>query len=328
MSFFALVLLAGCLTSGDSMTEPQNHISDLPWKLRLNHHAITTTVGTPVELKVTPLTMDGVALTGLPPVQYIGQDTTLVTVGSDGVLRGKQPASRQRIIARIESGEGTWKIADTLLVTVLDSEFDFAGLQMIPEAGSNIFPAGTYRRFDAVLLDDGGNALLTASGDTIYPLAYYSTTARMDEFMLDLSGPFTARGRARNVGEAQVMADAFIFGTEVGDTITVRLTYPSTATLNIYPRSQNLNPSPSYMGQTDLTILQNGRVGFMDRNWTTGAPTADIVFDDLDHVVGGDIPEVPKYSTAYVTFPEVGEFTYRSSLGFGGTIKVVPWPEP
>jgi hypothetical protein len=52
------------------------------------------------------------------------------------------------------------------------------------------------------------------------------------------------------------------------------------------------------------------------------------VFDDLDHVTDGEILELPKFSTVYVTFPELGEFTYRSSLGFGGTITVVPWPEP
>jgi hypothetical protein len=328
MASLLLVLLASCLTGGDSMTEPTNNISKMPWRLRLDRHAITSTVGTPVQLTATPLSLDGVELQGLPPVRYIPQDTTLVTVGSDGVLLGKQAASRQRVIARIESGDGSWKVADTLMVTITDATFDFAELRMIPEGGSDIFPAGTYRRFDAVLLDDAGDVLLTTSGDTLYPVVHYSTPQRMDEFMLDFSGPWTARGRARDIGEAEVRADAFMFGRELGDTITFRLTYPSTVTLNIYPRSQNLNPSPSYMGQTDVTILQGGKVGFMDRNSTTGAPVADIVFDDLDHVTDGEILELPKFSTVYVTFPELGEFTYRSSLGFGGTITVVPWPEP
>ena len=82
-----------------------------------------------------------------------------------------------------------------------------------------------------------------------------------------------------------------------------------------------MNPSPSMMSQTDLTVIRGGKVGFRNMNPTD---TVDIAFADQANVTGGDIPALRSTSPiAIVSFPNLGQYTYSSSKGFGGTITVV-----
>lgn len=319
-----LVALAGCTTGGDSITQPTNSVDQIPWRVMLNHHAITTAVGEPVQLEATPVNVDGTPIPGLPPVEFISGDSSVLSVDATGKLVGLAEGDRVVVYARLHSVEGNWTIEDTARVSVVSTPYDFATFSMLPD-GPLVVPANVWRNYDAVLRDAAGNVLETAPGDTIYPSTYYVSSEGKSTFS---SSSWWGGGQPKNLGQVTIHASALIFGQEYDDSLTFTLTYPDSAGLYIYRVSNRIDPSPSMMGQTDLTVLKGGKVAFSNLNTTQNC---DIVFDDEVNVIGGNIPVVPVgYSwqnpPAVVTFPNVGQFTYHSSQGFSGTITVVEGP--
>lgn len=322
----ALVLALAACTGGDSIIQPKNSIETIPWKLVMNHHAVTTVIGEPVQLEATPVTIDGTPISGLPPVVFSTPDTNVLTIDPSGKLTGLAERDRVLVLATVQSEEGNWTIQDTARVSIVATPYDFTTFQMLPD-GPSLVPANVWRNFDAVLKDAAGNVLLDADGDTIYPSTHYDASAGLSTFYLN---PWWGGGQPRNVGQVTIHAEAFIFGHEYQDSLTLSLTYADTASLYVYPVSYSLNPSPSIMPQTDVTVLQGGVVQFSNLNTTEDV---GIVFDDTTNAIGGNIPKLPKgYAwqnpPAVVSFPNVGQYTYTSDKGFKGTITVVPWPEP
>jgi hypothetical protein len=57
-----LAAAMGCRTGGDSVTQPKNGISTLPWKLTFNYEAITMQTGQSLQLQATATTASGVYL--------------------------------------------------------------------------------------------------------------------------------------------------------------------------------------------------------------------------------------------------------------------------
>ncbi|HEX6535311.1 MAG TPA: hypothetical protein VF041_12010 [Gemmatimonadaceae bacterium] len=319
-----LVALAGCTTGGDSITQPKNTIDEIPWRVMLNHHAVTTVIGEPVQLEATPVNVDGTPVPGLPPVQWIVGDSSVLSVDSTGKLVGLTEGDRVTVYARVHSLEGNWTIEDTAKVSVVSAPYDFTSFGMLPD-GPLLVPANVWRNYDAVLRDAGGSVLEAAPGDTIYPSTYYVSSEPKSTFS---SSSWWGGGQPKNLGQVTIHASAFMFGTQYEDSVTFTLTYPDSAGLYIFRVSSQLDPSPSMMGQTDITILKGGKIGFSNLNTTENV---DIVFDDTTNAIGGNIPEVPQgyawqHPPAVVTFPNTGTFTYHSSKGFGGTVTVVDWP--
>ena len=310
--------VAACTTGGDSVTQPVIR-GDVPWALRLNYGAITAAVGEEVVLAARPVTLDGTLVTGaLPAITYTTSDTN-VSVDASGRLVGKAVRSNVMVIAKMHSLEGNWTIADTVRVMVMEAPVAFADFRLLLN-GPALVPANRSRRFDAFLYDASGAVVRSPAGDTIRPLAYY--TASVPKNVFDITNPWGATGTPRNVGDVSVTGTSYVFGREYEAETSFRITYPDSAILNIYRVNTLINPSPSMMSQTDLTVIRGGKVGF--RNLNT-SENADIVFDDLANVVNGNIPVVPvtPAAPAIVQFPNLGQFTYRSSKGFGGTITVV-----
>lgn len=309
--------IAGC-SFGDSLTNPPDNSGKgtIPWALNLNHGAINVAVGESVQLSVSPVDADGKPLTGLPEVEYTTSDTA-VKVNAQGVLVGSAPKANVLLVARMHSLEGNWTIADSARVAVVETPYEARGLRMIPD-GPELVPANHVRRFTAFATDAGGNALLTVEGDTIYPIAHYAASTPRREYYV--ANNWSGIGYARNISEPTITATAYMFGEAYEDQVKFRVTWPDSAVLSIHRVSTTLNPSPSHMSQTDITVLQGGKVMFRSLNPTQ---EDDIVFDDLASVVDGNIPVVPANPGHAVIFPNVGKFTYKSSRGWTGTVTVV-----
>jgi hypothetical protein len=319
-----LALIAAC-TGGDSVTQPVNRTDTMPWALDLNYDAITMAVGEVVQLQATPLKLDGTPLTGTAAPTYTTSDTS-VKVDGAGHLTASLPRASVSVFARIHNLEDNWTVADTVRVMVVTQPFDFETFDMrlshppvVPANDANDGSAASRLRFDAKLYDALGNVVRGPAGDTILPMTYYA--ASVPKNVYDISTPWTPLGFARNVGDVTVRGTAHIFGADYEDEVAFRITYPDSAVLNVYRMSTILNPSPSMMSQTDLTILRGGKVGFRSLNPTD---TVSIVFADQAGVIGGNIPAVPNSpAIRIVTFPNLGQYTYTSPKGFNGTITVV-----
>ena len=322
----ALALLASLASplacvNGDSLTNPPTNDGRgaVPWGVNLNYHAINIAVGDQVQLAVNPVDASGAPMSGLPPVEYTVSDTS-VKVDPSGKLTAVVAHANIQLVAKLHSVEGNWTRTDTARITVVEAPYAIAGIRMVPD-GPELQPSNQGRSFDAFAVDAAGNPLLDAAGDTIWPLTYYVASTPRKEYYL--YNNWTGYGVARNLSEPKITGTTYVFGKSYSDSVKFRVTYPDTAVLYIHRVSYNLTPSPSAMSQTDLTILQGGSVRFQTLNTTKHD---DIVFDDLANVVNGNIPVVTGYPGKFVTFPNVGAFTYHSTSGFHGTITVVPRP--
>jgi hypothetical protein len=318
----ALVLAGGCQTSGDSIIQPENHVDEIPWFLPLNYNAITMLTTDAIQLQATPMTVDSVPITGeIPPVIWTTSDTAL-KVDATGRVTSSGPVRAGLVFATMSNPTEGWTLIDTAIVTTVDTVYHFAGYQLLPQGGvgDTVIPMAVANNFNAVLLDASGQPLRDAGGALISPTASYTTDAPFQSLQVYLS-PYP-RATAYNVGTFTVRASSYLFGTVYRDSVTYRITYPRAVTLYIQRMVPGTGDSPSAMSQTDITIIQGGTVNFRNQNTTL---PADIVFDDLSSVVGGNIPVVSTGGGSIVTFPNVGEFTYHSSLGFTGTITVVPF---
>jgi hypothetical protein len=330
-----LTVLAGCSTGGDSVTQPRNRVESIPWSLNLNHRAILTTVGTPVQLTTSPKAVDGTPISGLPPVVYTTSDTSLKVDATGRLIGNVARPNVMFVYATAQSLDGNWTIADTARVAVVAAPYAFSkyqmdlsstGLRPNPD-GPPLLPANRVLRFDALVYDAADNPLmLPRAGNpdtTVKPVTYY--TKSVPDNVYYIGNRWNGTGTSRNVGEVTIRGRSHIFGQDYQDSVTFRVTYPDSADLFIYPLTSFQNPSPNMMSQTNLTILRGGKVGFRKSASTTPTVDTDIVFDDQANVIGGNITVVPKAPalSAIVTFPNTGKFTYKSSEGFGGTITVV-----
>ena len=321
-ALIAVLAVAAC-TNGDSVTQPKNR-TDMPWELQLNYDAIVMAVGEVVQLQAVALKLDGTPLAGVGETVYSSSDTS-VKVDASGRLTATQPRPNVMVIAKVQNVEDNWTVADTVRVMIVAQAFNFSTFDMRLNR-SAVVPANRAEgatnvrlRFDAKLYDAAGNVVRGTAGDTIFPLTYYKASVPKNTY--DISNPWSPVGFARNLGDVTVRGTSHIFGRDYEDEVNFRITYPDSAVLNIYRVSTLMNPSPSMMSQTDLTILRGGKVGFRSSNPTE---TVDIVFADSTNVVGGNIPAVPNSPTIrIVSFPNLGQYTYTSSKGFGGTITVV-----
>lgn len=318
----ACILAAGCQPSGDSVIEPKNSADSIPWFLRINYKAVTMKVGDALQLKATPTTVDGVPIEGLPAPVWTTNDTAL-KVDANGNMTTHQAVRGDFVVATITDPNHTWILTDTAVVSTVDTVYHFSGYKLWlqqPAQTDTVIPMAVANNFNAVLLGPTGQPLTDQTGALISPNATYTTNAPYPDFQVFIS-PYP-RATAYNIGVYKVRINSYLFGTVYTDSVTFRIVWPLTVTLNIQPMVPGAgNPTPSRMSQTNITITTGGTVNFLNQNTTV---PADIVFDDQAHVTGGNIPVVRTSSPgSSVVFPNPGNFTYHSSLGFSGTITVV-----
>jgi len=314
-----LVLVAGqgCEWE-DSVTLPENAPAAHPWTLNFGPHAINMAVGEVVQLTFDPRTIDGtpIPLSELPEITFTTTNPD-VHVDANGKLTAGRAVYSVIVTAKTSSVEGNWTISEEIRVRVHDAPFEVPAFQMELD-GPSLVPINQARSYDAFIVP------ADAPEDTIWPLTYYRTEAPRNLFYI--YNPWSGYGYFRSFGTPTIVGTAYIFGKTYEDSVTMTSTYPDTAAIYIWRATNYLNPSPSRMTQTDVTILKGGSVVFVDQNTDAGKTDVSITFDDQQAVVGGYIEKVPYWPGAYVDCPNTGKFTYSTSLGNKGTITVVDWP--
>lgn len=314
---FHLLTIAslGCNIDATS-TRPTADLKTLPWKLVLNHHAVTTLINTPVQLSYKVVNVYGDELHGMPPATISTSDTS-VRVDENLRVISASPNALRYVYVTVVPESKKWRVADTLRIAFDTSRPDFVDARIImltdtvlPVNKSPAFPVG----------------LITATGDTVKTgasiramLAYY----QYSKPYLDPGNFWTASANPKVVTDYVVSVESHIYGKTYYDTVNLRSLMPDSVTVLIQRLSARLNPSPSAIGQADFTIVQGGKVNFRTANTTV---ETDIRFDNLDDVIAGNIPVVPNITGHIVTFPKVGQFTYRSKAmgdSFIGKITVV-----
>jgi len=313
-ALLVLVVGQGCEWE-DSSTAPTDRTLEIPWALNLNYRAVNMAVGEVVQFTVSPRNAAGEALTGLPPVVYITTNPD-VTVDANGKMTARAPASTVVVTATMTDRENNWTVKEQARVTVVATPYEVGAFRMQLN-GPTIVPANRTRRFDAVVdrADISG---------TVSPMTFYEANVPWGIYYM--SNQWTGTGTTRGIGQVTIRGTAYIFGTVYSDSVKFQTTYPDASSLYIWPGlidGTTLDPMPSVMVRTDVTILKGGTVTFINQN-----PTMDsgIVFDDEANVVGGNIAVVPASPGKAVTFPNTGKFTYKTSFGATGTITVVDWP--
>ncbi len=308
---------AACGTEG-STTAPTADLNKLPWKLTLNHHAITTMVNTPVQLSYEVTNVKGDVLTGLPAAEFATSDTS-VKVDDQLRLTASTYSTLRYVYVTITALDKSWKVADTIRVGVDTAKAVFSTVEMalnVPlVAPMNRTPSFPLRMFTST----GDTVRVGTTAKTIH--GYYESSAPAAEYYS--FSRWNTNISPRGPYSTQIVSTAHIYGQTYKDTLNLRALMPDSATVLIQRVSTSLNPSPSAIGQGDLTILKDGKVNFRNNNPTL---PADIKFDNLTGVIDGDIPVVPTTIGAIVTFPNTGKFTYRSNAvgsSFVGTITVI-----
>ena len=323
----ALAVPVACIGE-DSITSPpvQSSKGSIPWEVNLQYEAMNVAVGEQVQLTISPRDVDGdpIPLSNLPPVTFTASDTTAVRIDENGLLTALKPVSSVLVIATIEDKEVGWKVADSSRVRVVAEPYAAEGFKLLMRSQA-VQPANRNGNFFPMATDAAGQPLVTEEGDTISPLTYFEASVSRDQYYFSNSWSGSNTGIARNLSEPTIRARTYLFGQLYSDSVKVTVTYPDSVVLFITAVNTSLRPSPSRMVQTDITILKGGKVTFRQNN-TTGAVVDDIIFDDLDAVIDGNIPAV---SISTVTFPNVGKFTYRSTTmpDVRGTVTVVEPPE-
>ena len=319
-----LALSVGCIAE-DSLTSPPVKADKgaIPWEVNLQYEAMNLAVGEQVQLTISPKDVDGdpIPLSKLPPVKYTVSDTSAVKVDANGLLTALKPASSVLVVALIQDTVVGWKVADSSRVRIVAEPYPAQGLKILVRS-PNPQPANRSGSFFPMATDAAGQPLVTEAGGTISPLTYFEASVPQNQYVI--SNPWSGSGTVRNVSEPTIRARTYLFGQLYSDSVKIIATYPDSVVLYITAVNSSLRPSPSTMVQTDITILKGGKVTFRQNN-TTGTVTDDIIFDDQEAVVGGNIPAV---SISTVTFPNVGTFTYRSTTmpHIRGTVTVVEPP--
>jgi hypothetical protein len=319
VALIGIMASVGCTVGDAKITQPAADLATLPWKLTLNHHAVVTTRNTPFQLSYQVTNVYGDVLTDLPPVEYTTSDTS-VKVDATGKVTVSTVNSLRYVWATMKSPDGTWKVADTVRIAIEDSVYTFDKFKMALTTDT-VVPANRVPSFPARLFRANGDTVRTPAGALRAPHAYYVSTAPNNIFYQ--GNRWTTSVTPRNLGETTIYATSYIFGTEYKDSIRLRAILPDSVVILIHRQSTTLNPSPSVISQPNITVLKNGKVLFRNNNTTAAA---DIVFDNQAAVIGGNIPTVPTVGGAVVTFPNVGEFTYRSAAigpNFVGKVTVV-----
>lgn len=317
----------GCSVGDEKVTEPTFELSKLPWKLTLNHHSVITTKNTPVQLSYEVTNIKGERLTNIPDVVYTASDTS-VHIDATGKVTASNASSLRFVYARIHDPEGNWTVADTARFSIEETVFAFDKFKMALSTDT-VVPMNISPTFQARLFYANGDTVRNpaAPGATTppsvrTPTAYYVSTALANVWYQGTSR-WTNRITPKNFGTTTIYATSHIFGQDYRDSIKLRSIYPDSVVINVHRVSYSLDPSPSAISQPDITILQNGKVNFLNGNTTA---STDIVFDNQAGVINGNIPNPAGWPGSIVTFPNVGKFTYKSAaLGpnFKGTITVI-----
>lgn len=333
------------------------------WSLTLDHEAITLSTLAPydtLQLTATPRNGAGVPLEGLGSVTFRSLSPDRLSVTPDGLIKARQPGDFCLVVAELTAGG--IRHADTAYVVITDDATPptVASLSIHPEAPDSATWALTG---DGEFMFISPNGSVSASGFKFVfaralnaegapvpnvSVAYRSLDTTVAQVYLGTGGPVFILNPIRP-GTAVFTATTTAYGVTRADTVSYTITLPVHAVVRLERRRLQAGeaPVPAFTSP-DVTIRRHGTVVWVN---LLDQP-ADIVFEDPTHVIEhgavscaratgadpggtGDVapfgelrdPQASQLSSENCrsrSFPEVGEYRYRSPLtGATGRVVVV-----
>jgi len=298
-----VAVLAAC--SGESPVSLTDDVSKVVWSLNMDIGATTIVVDGTQQLAAMPRTIDGVAINDPLPITYTSTDTTSVTVSPAGLVTGRAITFTPTLVVASTVAGGV-TLADTTLVMVTAQSHTFKTLSIQPGP------------FDSTRVGVGSSTFLnlTATDSNDVPLfdlavKYQSSNPAIAQYEFG-----SIRGYSR--GDVKIIATSTSYGVTRADTVVYTVTNPTSAEVRILGRNTGgvtpFSPLVAIIGA-------GGRIVFFN----VGAQTNSITFDNgRGNITGGDIPSIPRFVRQQRTFPVAGTYTYKDSIGFSGTIIVLP----
>lgn len=355
------VSLSGVVAcSSPDLNGPQSKdLTQLPWTLSLNTHAITMDTATgynTYQLTAVPRTIDGNMLTGAPAVTFTSSDSSL-RVNSDGLLSARKARNSIRVVASLVY-QGV-RISDTAVVniTATSNRRTFRTLHFQLQSGDtpNLIPP-----------NDLGNAIYYESNKTLEVEARDSAGGKIPSSVvaLSISDPLQARWGTGGPGgtinttttastatiwsyllcrsgvPVTVYASATVYGVTMQDSLQLLVTDPLFFIYTVSKSTESSTPVFSMLPFQQTTIAVGGWVWWI--NHTTAADSLDVVFDDpsgvsedpflgqgpgdIDPFPGDPDPSQAADFTMFLRsrqFLQAGTFRWHSTrMGLSGTIVV------
>lgn len=307
----------GC--SGDLTKPTGGDPTKVFWALRIDKEAVTLSTGESQQLAASPQTVLGTAITGLPTPTWTSTDTTTVRVDANGTITALKPGFNVLVIATLQNTAENLTNADTTVVIVTPSASTIASFSIHP-TDSTLLAAGEPKSLAARVKDSDGNDVTGLS------IKYTSS----DPGKLDVD-PMTGDLNAKNIGDVKIVATTTSYGQTFSDSVTITVTYPINAYVDIYNPGDSL--SPPYFANRSLTVRAGATV-----TWTqyTAVPV-NVTFDNPSAVSGtpagpgGDPPAGPGGNIPAFdwndppqsrVFKTPGTYTFTNTLN-GDTGKII-----
>jgi plastocyanin len=306
------VTLTACANDTIAPVAPPD-TAQLYWSLQMDLQAATVAVGGHQQVRATPLTLTGSPIPGLPAPTFTSGDTAVVTVDSLGLVTGLAVTSGVPIIASLTAQGITY--ADTVMVAVTPHSAIVKALAIVlPEDGPILRLDDDPTPIVAIATDD--------NGQVIPGIAVAVTT--LDPYKIDFfsyGGPPLVQGKT--LGKARIVATTTSYGVTKADTVEFSIQYSmfSTVSMEVLYPSMTLAFSP-----TAVAIGVGGEVSWYNH----GSGPMSIVFDTgVEHIEGGNIPEIDLYNEQSRRFLAAGTYTYRDTVsGTDGKVIVYTQPTP
>jgi len=285
----ATLLLAACEDVPSVATfEPITDPAQLFMSLALNHRAINLSTEAPYDtlrLVATPLDGSGQPMSGLPAASFRSMDTTRVQVSADGLLKARAATNGVAVIAELVTGDNIRHVDTAYVKVTTDADPpQLASFKILPAVPDSavwwIVPPNV--GIGPILLPMAGIPVMPslrleasdASGGQVSGLEVDYRS--LDPKVVELNRRTGAVSASRALGEARIVATAFVYGTTVADTAVFRITLPLTHTVGIAVQgdgSTALSPS-------EVTVQPGGYVFWMN---ASGTPV-DVTFEDPTNV--------------------------------------------
>jgi len=309
---FAMAVGAVAACTDRTPTATDKNPTALPVTLSLSPHGLTMAKNDTLTLTPTVKALDGSVIQDLSGITYVSLAPKVVTVSENGLLTAIDTSSDPvKVAAKLQRDFST--VVDTVQLIVTPTRLaPLTFVMQIDTLDGTTFGIG----YSTDILP----VATTPAGDTVYPIATYTTSD--PKAKVNVYGSY-GYFSSNTFGAVKAYATANIYGTTYTDSVTYHITYPSEAYVGWGGSSWYYPPA------LQVVLKPGGHVYWY--NYFSDNST-DIVFDDPSKASayqGGDSGNIPGFHgmSVYRQFNTPGTIKWTSG-GQTGTIIVQPTDSP
>jgi hypothetical protein len=273
------------------------------WSLTINARALTLGVGDTYQLDATTRSVTGDTLSGVSDVVFVSSDTSKVAVTSGGLVTALDVTAGTPVVASVtDSGVTT---SDTITVVVT--------------ATTGTFKTFSIQPYDGTSMGIGDGKYLSPSATDDADVSLYGIAVRFGSSDTTVA-TVTSMGyvSAKAKGTVDIWAVTTTYGITRTDTVVLTVTNPTLQRVAMYG---SVAPTLGAFYPATQVIGAGGTVTWYNY---TGAVSSITFETGVDDVPGGSISTIPSYGNVSRTFPVLGTYQYKDSLGNVGYVYVVP----